>query len=98
MYRFMLKKNVIVPQKKHVKKQQIKGAFVKEPVSGQYKWIASVDAALLYPTIIMQYNMLPETITNIPIQQVTVEGFLNKEYDLSESPQKLKQKEIKNKN
>ena len=34
--------------------------------------------------------MLPETITNIPIQQVTVEGFLNKEYDLSESPQKLK--------
>ena len=84
MYRFMLEKNIIVPQKKHVKKWQIEGAFVKEPVPGQYKWIASVDAASLYPTIIMQYNMSPETMLNIPMRQVTVDGLLNKEYDLSD--------------
>ena len=84
MYRFMLEKNIIVPQKKKVKSWSIEGAYVKEPKPGQYNWIASFDAASLYPTIIMQYNMSPETLVDIAMRQVTVDGLLRKEYDLSD--------------
>lgn len=83
MYRFMLEKNIIVPQKKNVKSWSIVGAYVKEPKPGQYDWIASFDAASLYPTLIMQYNMSPETVVNAPMLPVNVDGLLKKEYDLS---------------
>jgi DNA polymerase elongation subunit (family B) len=88
MYRFMFEKNIIVPQKKSVKSWNIAGAYVKEPVPGQYKWIASFDAASLYPTIIMQYNMSPETLVDEPMRKVTVNGLLEKEYDLSDLSEK----------
>jgi DNA polymerase elongation subunit (family B) len=38
------------------------GAFVKEPRPGRYKWIVSFDLNSLYPSIMMQYNMSPETL------------------------------------
>lgn len=84
MYRFMLEKNIIVSQKKKVRSWAIEGAYVKEPKPGQYKWIASFDAASLYPTIIMQYNMSPETLVEMPMRSVNVNGLLLKEYDLSD--------------
>lgn len=82
MYRFMFEQNIIVPQKIHRNSWSIEGAYVKEPVPGQYQWIASVDAASLYPTIIMQYNMSPETLIDEPMLQVTVDGLLEKKYSL----------------
>lgn len=88
MYRFMLEKNIIVPQKKSVKSWNIVGAYVKEPKPGQYSWIASFDAASLYPTIIMQYNMSPETVVEMPMRSVTVDGLLTKDYDLSDLVEK----------
>lgn len=84
MYRFMLEKNIIISQKKRVRSWAIEGAYVKEPRPGQYKWIASFDAASLYPTIIMQYNMSPETLVELPMRQVNVDGMLKKSYDLSD--------------
>ncbi|BAU39968.1 DNA-directed DNA polymerase type II [Ralstonia phage RSP15] len=42
--------------------KDIIGGYVQEPVPGIYKWIASVDAASLYPHMMMQFNMGPETI------------------------------------
>lgn len=38
------------------------GGFVKEPRPGLYKWIVSFDLNSLYPHLMMQYNMSPETI------------------------------------
>lgn len=37
------------------------GAFVKEPISGLYDWICSVDVRSLYPSVIMTLNISPET-------------------------------------
>ena len=37
------------------------GGHVKDPVPGLYKWVATVDLASLYPHLIMQFNMSPET-------------------------------------
>lgn len=40
------------------------GAYVKEPKPGLYKWVVSFDLNSLYPHLIMQYNISPETIIN----------------------------------
>lgn len=37
------------------------GAYVKQPIAGKYNWVMSDDVASLYPSIIMAYNMSPET-------------------------------------
>jgi DNA polymerase elongation subunit (family B) len=38
------------------------GAFVKKPDPGIYDWIVTGDLASLYPHLIMQYNISPETL------------------------------------
>lgn len=40
------------------------GAYVKDPIVGQHKWVASFDLNSLYPHLIMQYNMSPETLSD----------------------------------
>lgn len=37
------------------------GAFVKHPIPGMYEWVTSFDLTSLYPSLIMQYNISPET-------------------------------------
>jgi DNA polymerase elongation subunit (family B) len=37
---------------------------VKDPIVGMHKWIVSFDLNSLYPHLIMQYNISPETITD----------------------------------
>ena len=38
------------------------GAYVKEPQVGMHKWVLSFDLNSLYPHLIMQYNISPETM------------------------------------
>ena len=54
--------NKVIPENISHSKQQYPGAFVKEPKPGMYKIGASVDATSLYPSIIRQGNISPETI------------------------------------
>ena len=37
------------------------GAYVKEPIPGQYDWVCSADITSLYPSAIMTLNISPET-------------------------------------
>jgi len=41
---------------------KFKGAYVKEPITGLYKWIYDLDLTSLYPSIIMSINISPETL------------------------------------
>ena len=41
---------------------KLKVPLYKNLIPGSYDWVASFDATSLYPSIIMQYNMSPETI------------------------------------
>tara|TARA_R100000808_G_C2155495_1_gene168244 strand:- start:15559 stop:18072 length:2514 start_codon:yes stop_codon:yes gene_type:complete len=50
------------PDRHEPKERQIEGAYVKTPQIGLHKWVTSFDLNSLYPHIIMQYNMSPETI------------------------------------
>lgn len=40
---------------------QYEGAFVKEPLRGFYDWLVSLDLTSLYPSLILQFNISPET-------------------------------------
>lgn len=40
----------------------IPGGYVKEPQVGKHGWVMSFDLASLYPHLIMQFNISPETI------------------------------------
>jgi len=53
---------VIPPRKQETKDEQFVGAYVKEPQIGQHEWVASFDLDSLYPHLILQYNISPETL------------------------------------
>jgi DNA polymerase elongation subunit (family B) len=57
----MKTKTVVHQLKKAVRDEPILGGYVKDPVPGMYKWVVSLDLNSLYPHIIMQYNISPET-------------------------------------
>ena len=62
IYHYLRSHNIIIPPKKEGKKDdQYVGAYVKDPIVGQHDWIASFDLNSLYPHLIMQYNISPET-------------------------------------
>lgn len=60
--RLMLDK-VILPDVVHTDafEEKYEGAYVKEPIPGIYDWVMCFDATSLYPSIMMQHNMSPET-------------------------------------
>jgi len=95
IYNYLLSKNIIVPPKEEkFKGEAFEGAFVKDPQVGKHNWIASFDLNSLYPHLMMQYNISPETLVepsnytdemrNIISSGVDVNKMLKKELDLSE--------------
>ena len=63
IYNYLREKNIVIPQKvSHEKPEQYEGAYVKDPLVGMHKWVMSFDLNSLYPHLIMQYNISPETL------------------------------------
>jgi len=52
------------PKRDNTKERKIEGAYVKDPQVGMHEWVMSFDLNSLYPHIIMQYNMSPETVVD----------------------------------
>lgn len=62
-YSYLLGKGIIVPPKEvQDKDTAFEGAYVKEPQVGMHNWVASFDLNSLYPHLMMQYNISPETL------------------------------------
>lgn len=62
IHNYLLDKNIVVPQfTKADKERQAEGAYVKDPQVGIHNWVVSFDLNSLYPHLIMQYNISPET-------------------------------------
>ena len=63
IYNHLREQNIVIPPKSHeVKDSAYEGAYVKDPQVGRHKWVCSFDLNSLYPHLIMQYNISPETI------------------------------------
>lgn len=63
----------VVPSffRKHSEKSaQFAGGYVKEPMVGSHDWVVSFDLNSLYPNIIVQWNMSPETLGTLPSDRV----------------------------
>ena len=84
IYNYLLPKNIVVPPRKGANKdEKYAGAYVKEPKPGLYDWVVSFDLNSLYPHLIMQYNISPETLVDRKHPQATVERLLNQEIDIT---------------
>jgi DNA polymerase elongation subunit (family B) len=70
---------VIPPRNKSQKNEKYAGAYVKEPIPGRYDWVVNFDLNSLYPHLIMQFNVSPETLVDEKHPTVTVDKILNKE-------------------
>ena len=90
----LLESNIIVPPKTISHKDgMFEGAYVKDPQVGMHHWVASFDLDSLYPHLMMQYNISPETLIEpsdytdamreVIISGVSVEKMLYKQVDTS---------------
>ena len=63
IYNDLKKRDIVIPPKiRSDKNEKYAGAYVKEPIPGKYDWVVSFDLNSLYPHLIMQYNISPETL------------------------------------
>jgi len=79
IYRTLTPQQIAVPPNLHAEKTDLGGGHVKDPVVGRHEWICSFDLNSLYPHLIMQYNMSPETIMGERVPGVTIENILARE-------------------
>jgi len=85
IYVYLAKQNITIPPKKESSKDnKYAGAFVKEPIPGMYDWVVSFDLNSLYPHLIMQYNLSPETLLPHKHPNASVDRLLNRELDLTD--------------
>ena len=92
IYNNLLRKNIVIPPKtRSHKSSEFEGAFVKDPIIGAHDWVVNFDLNSLYPHLIMQYNLSPETLITdeLPsdLQEIKdtrpkVDGLLNKSISL----------------
>ena len=77
IYRMLNEQKIAVPPKVEKSKTPYPGGYVKEPQVGSHEWVTSFDLNSLYPNIIVQYNMSPETVMDGIVPNISVDSFLN---------------------
>ena len=83
IYNFLSERNVVVPPAKRANKdEKYAGAYVKEPIPGKYDWVVSFDLNSLYPHLIMQYNISPETLGESRHASANVDRILGKSCEI----------------
>ena len=64
IHNYLIDQHIVVPMfdpGEREGQEGIEGAYVKDPQVGMHKWVVSFDLNSLYPHLIMQYNISPET-------------------------------------
>ena len=78
IYRDLHDKGIVVQPNEEKFKSDFPGGYVKAPKVGMHEWVCSFDLNSLYPHLIMQYNMSPETlIEDHTTYGVTVDNLLD---------------------
>ena len=81
IYRILEQNKVVCPPKIEKSKSDFVGAYVKEPQIGGHDWVVSFDLNSLYPNIIVQNNMSPETVVD-GLVDTSIEHMLRKQTDI----------------
>ena len=77
IYRILNERKICPPPKVEKPKTSYPGGYVKEPQVGSHDWVTSFDLNSLYPNIIVQYNMSPETVLDGFYNDISVDGYLD---------------------
>lgn len=77
IHKYLIEQNIIVPPSKESFKSDYEGGYVKDPQCGVHDWVCSFDVNSLYPNIIVQWNMSPETIVRKVEPGITIEKILD---------------------
>lgn len=87
IHNYLLERQIVIPPKEsHSKDAQYAGAYVKDPQVGMHKWVMSFDLNSLYPHLIMQYNISPDTFVEGEHQDVSIDKIIDGEI---EAPQEM---------
>ncbi len=77
IHNYLLDKKIVIPQFSDNKSvDELPGGFVKEPQVGLHKWVVSFDLNSLYPHLIMQYNISPDTFVKRLPYDINVDDIL----------------------
>jgi DNA polymerase elongation subunit (family B) len=72
---------VVGDQKIEHEKGDYEGAYVKEPIPGMYNAVAAYDFASLYPSVMRQFNISPESFVKKSNKEEVLEPYRkNKDY------------------
>ena len=77
IYRDLSERGIIVPPNNEKFKSDYPGGYVKPPQVGMHDWVVSFDLNSLYPNIIVQWNMSPETIVEGMREDITPDECLS---------------------
>jgi len=82
IYRRLMKDKVVPPLKSGpgMRAGELVGGYVKDPKVGMHPWVVSFDLNSLYPHLMLQYNMSPETYMPHDREYVTQDMVLKGEY------------------
>lgn len=84
IYNRLLQDNICIPPKKENQKdRKFRGAFVKEVTPGSYRWVVSYDFASLYPSIIQQLNISPETLATYLGRDFDIDACIDGKVDIT---------------
>lgn len=85
IFDYFKKKKWVFPMKKDKEKSAAyAGAYVKDPMVGMHDWVVSFDLNSLYPMLMAQYNISPETIIEDKHTIITVDDLLSEHPDFSD--------------
>jgi len=80
IHNYLYERKVVVPPKdKHGKDSKFVGAYVKDPQVGMHNWVMSFDLNSLYPHLIMQYNISPDTFIDGQFTETSVDQIIDKQ-------------------
>lgn len=66
IFRRLARSKITILPGKDSPAQAYPGGYVKDPHVGMHEWVMSFDLNSLYPNLIVQYNMSPETLLRMP--------------------------------
>lgn len=78
LVRYAYSRNQVFPKREAIsEKKEYEGAYVQEPAPNLYSWVASLDYASLYPTLMRQFK-------------ISIENFLFKDKNYNPKPTQIK--------
>jgi len=82
IYRRLMKDKIVPPLKTGpgMRAGDLVGGYVKDPKVGMHPWVVSFDLNSLYPHLMLQYNMSPETYISDDREYVTQDMVLKGDY------------------